>query len=84
MKKEAYCDTTSKAVGKRLKHIARSCLIENPETLKGFIAEKECSPAFKESLVEAYDLYCRANGIVWSSRFISVMIDSRRFRLKRS
>jgi len=69
MKKEAYCDTTVKAVGKRLKHIAKNCLIGNPEFVKGFIAQKECSPAFKESLVEAYDLYCRANGIAWSKPF---------------
>ena len=69
MKKEAYCDTTSKAVGKRLKHIARSCLIDNAEIVKGFIAEKQCSAAFKESLVEAYDLYCRANGIAWKKPF---------------
>jgi hypothetical protein len=64
MKKEAYADTTAKAVGKRLRHLARNCLLDKPEIVKGFIAQKDCSMAFKESLVEAYDLYCRANGIV--------------------
>jgi len=69
MKKEAYADTTAKAVGKRLRHLARNCLLDNPEIVKGFIAEKCCSPAFKESLVEAYDLYCKANGLVWRKPF---------------
>jgi integrase/recombinase XerD len=49
--------------------LAKSCLLEQPEFVKGFIAEKECSNAFKESLVEAYDLYCRANCISWKKPF---------------
>jgi integrase len=69
MKKEAYADSTTRAVGKRLRHLSKYCLLENPEFVKGFIAEKSCSMAFKESLVEAYDLYCRANGIAWSKPF---------------
>jgi integrase len=69
MKKEAYAESTISAVGKRLRHLSKSCLLDNPEFVKGFIAEKGCSPAFKESLVEAYDLYCRANGIAWGKPF---------------
>jgi integrase len=69
MKKEAYAESTTRAVGKRLRHLAKYCMFENPEFVKGFIAQKECSPAFKESLVEAYDLYCKANGIVWQKPF---------------
>jgi integrase len=69
MKKEAYADTTARAVGKRLKHLARICILDNSESVKGSIAQKNCSTAFKESLVEAYDLYCRANGITWKKPF---------------
>lgn len=69
MKKEAYADTTIGAVGKRLQHLAKNCNLDNPEDVKGFIANKNCSMAFKESLVEAYDCYCRANGITWSKPF---------------
>jgi integrase len=65
MKKEAYAESTIKAVRHRLVSLAKSCLLEQPEFVKGFAAEKECSNAFKESLVEAYDLYCRANCISW-------------------
>ncbi len=69
MKKEAYAESTIRATGKRLRHLAKNCSLENPEFVKGFIASKNCSMAFKESLVEAYDIYCRANEIEWSKPF---------------
>jgi len=69
MKKNAYADSTIRAVGQRLKHLAKHCNLDSSELVKGFIAEKSCSNAFKESLVEAYDLYCRAHKIEWSKPF---------------
>jgi len=69
MKKEAYADSTIRAVGQRLKHLAKHCNLGSSELVKGFIAQKNCSNAFKESLVEAYDLYCRAHKIEWSKPF---------------
>ena len=47
MEKEAYVDLTIEAVGKRLEHLARNCNLNNPEDVKGFIANKNCSMAFK-------------------------------------
>jgi hypothetical protein len=41
MKKEAYADSTTRAVGKRLKHLSKYCSLENPELVKGFIAPKK-------------------------------------------
>jgi len=69
MKKEAYAESTINAVRKRLLYLAKNCLLDQPEVVKGFVAKKECSNAFKETLVEAYDLYCRANSIAWSKPF---------------
>jgi hypothetical protein len=69
MKKEAYAESTMRAVGKRLAYLARNCLLEQPELIKRFVAQKDCSNAFKETLVEAYDLYCRANNVVWKKPF---------------
>ena len=69
MKKEAYADSTIKAVDKRLRHLQKNTVVSSPEIVKGFVASKKCSMAFKESLIEAYDLYCRANGIDWSKPF---------------
>jgi integrase len=69
MKKNAYADTTIKATGKRLKHLERNCNLDKPEQVKGFIANKQCSNAYKETLTETYDYYCQANGISWNKPF---------------
>jgi len=69
MKKEAYAESTINAVRKRLLYLAKNCLLDQPEVVKGFVAEKDCSNAFKETLVEAYNLYYRANDIVWKKPF---------------
>ncbi len=69
MKKEAYAESTIVAVGKRLRHLERNCNLADSEHVKGYVASKTCSMAFKESLVETYDIYCRANGITWNKPF---------------
>jgi len=50
MKKEAYAISTIDAVRKRLSYLSKNCLLDEPEVVKGFIAEKSCSNAFKETL----------------------------------
>jgi integrase len=69
MKKNAYADSTIKAVNKRLKHLERYCNLENPENVKGFVASKNCSNGFKESLIESYEYFTQANNIEWSKPF---------------
>jgi integrase len=69
MKKEGYCESTIEAVGRRLRHLKRNSDLGNPENIKIFVAQKNCSPAFKESLIEAYAIYCRAHGIQWNQPF---------------
>ena len=69
MKKEAYAKSTIIYTGKRLRHLKRNCNLENPEDVKAFIAQKNCTPAYKESLIEAYALYCKANKIQWNQPF---------------
>lgn len=39
--------------------------LQFPEAVKGVIAEKKCSVAFKEALVNAYDHYVRVNELRW-------------------
>lgn len=65
MRKNAYEETTIKATGKRLRHLERHSNLNIPEQVKGFIATKQCSNGHKESLTEAYNHYCNANGITW-------------------
>jgi hypothetical protein len=59
MKKEAYAESTIKAVGKRLAYLAKNCTLNMPEVVKGFVAQKDCSNAFKETLVVRLMLLCR-------------------------
>ena len=69
MKKNAYADTTIKAVGKRLRHLQKHCDVQDPESVKTFIANKTCSNAYKETLVEAYDLLMRSVNQQWNKPF---------------
>jgi len=69
MKKNGYADTTIKATGKRLRHLQRHCNLENPEQVKGFIANKKCSNGFKETLIETYDLLMRSINQQWKKPF---------------
>jgi integrase len=69
MKREGYAESYINAVSKRLRHLAKYVSLDNPEMVKDYIASKQCSPAFKETLVEAYDLYVKANGMHWSKPY---------------
>ena len=65
MKRNAYADTTIKATGKRLKHLQKNTNLTQPEQVKTFIANKKCGNAFKECLIETYDLLMRSIGLKW-------------------
>lgn len=69
MKKEAYEDTTIKATAKRLKHLQKNSHLADPESIKTFIANKKCSNAFKECLIETYDIFMRSIGQQWNKPF---------------
>jgi integrase len=69
MKKNAYAESTIEATGKRLRILAKNCNLEKPEDVKAFIAQKNCSNGYKESLIEAYALYCKTHKIQWEQPF---------------
>ncbi|NWG11178.1 site-specific integrase [Candidatus Bathyarchaeota archaeon] len=69
MKKQGYAESTIVATGKRLRNLSRHCDLTSPESVRAFIADKQCSNGFKESLVEAYDVWCRFQGVQWSKPF---------------
>jgi integrase len=48
-----------------LKHLAKHCSLDNPESVKEFIAKKRCDNSFKINLVKAYNYYAVTNGIEW-------------------
>lgn len=51
MKKEAYAESTIVAVGKRLRHLERSCNLADSEHVKGYVASKACGMARASSYV---------------------------------
>jgi len=69
MKKEAYEESTITYTAKRLKHLQKNCTLANPEVIKTFIANKECSNGYKESLIEAYAIYMKSIGQTWKQPF---------------
>ena len=69
MKRNAYANTTIKATGKRLKHLQKNTNLTKPELVKTFIANKKCGNAFKECLIETYDLLMRSIGLTWKKPF---------------
>jgi integrase len=69
MKRNAYEDTTIKATAKRLKHLQKNCNLRQPEEVKTFIANKKCGNAFKETLIETYDILMRSIGQKWEKPF---------------
>ena len=54
-KKGAYAKSNIKAARLRLASLAKNCLLDQPELVKGFVAQKEFLNAFKERLLEAYE-----------------------------
>ena len=69
MKKNAYADTTIKATGKRLRSLQRNCNLKDPENVKAYIANKECSSGFKETLIETYALLMKCLNQQWEQPF---------------
>jgi integrase len=68
-KKNGYADTTIEATGKRLRYLQRNCNLKDPEDVKGYIANKKCSNAYKETLIETYDILMRSIDREWKKPF---------------
>ena len=69
MKKNGYAESTIGAAVHRLNQLKRDCDLNDPESVKGYIANKTCSNGFKETLVETYDFLIRSVGGKWDKPF---------------
>ena len=56
-------ESTLRFVSDRLKYLSRHVDLDDPEMVNVFIANRECSEAYKETLVKAYVHYARFNNI---------------------
>lgn len=69
MKTNAYEPTTIKRVAKELRHLERNCNTNSPKEVKLFIANKTCSNARKENLIESYNIAIKSLGLSWNKPF---------------
>ena len=66
MKKDGYAESTIKVTGKRLRMVAKTVDLDNPDDVKGYIANKNSSNGYKEALCDIYDRYAKYNGLSWA------------------
>jgi len=69
MKTNAYEPTTIKRVAKELRHLERNCNTSSPKEVKLFVADKKCSNALKENLLESYNIAIQSLGLTWNKPF---------------
>jgi integrase len=65
LKQNGYADETIKGYSKRLKHLEQNTDINNPQTVRGYIARMNVSNAYKEAMVNAYIHYVEFYGLEW-------------------
>ncbi len=70
MKKDHYTKTTIEVTDRRLRLIAKSVSLDNPEEVTKFLADKEAKNSYIESLANAYFRYAKYNNIDWEQPII--------------
>jgi len=66
MKKNGRADSTIKTVGKSLNKLERLANLDEPESVKTFLATVDLSNDYKRILCSAYDCYVKFHGLQWS------------------
>jgi len=69
LKKQGKAEETINGYSRRLRHLAKNTDINNPETVKAYIANKESSNANKEAYANAYDHFVKFYGLKWQKHF---------------
>jgi integrase len=65
LKKDGLADITLRGLGRRLRLLSEKCDLENPESIKSFIANLNCSSEYKLNLVNTYDHFAKFRKISW-------------------
>jgi integrase len=67
LKKGGQSEDTLKAKGDRLRYLAKHVDLDDPEEVKGFIANRASwSNAYRQGVAYAYDSYAKTNGLQWA------------------
>ena len=65
LKKDGYAEQTIKFTGNRLKMLAKSVNLDEPEEIKEYLARKQGKNSYKEAIADAYARYVKYNGLTW-------------------
>jgi len=66
LKKKGKADPTIKNVGKALRVLAKHTDLDNPESVRTYIAITDKKSGYKRALCYAYDHYAKLHGLTWS------------------
>jgi integrase len=69
LKKRGLADYTIEGYSRRLRFIAKNTDINDPETVKEYISNKQSSNANKEAYANAYDHFVKFHGFNWKKPF---------------
>jgi integrase len=67
LKKGGQSEDTLRAKGDRLRYLSRHADLDDPEAVRGFIADRPgWSNAYRQGVAYAYDSYAKTNGLHWT------------------
>jgi integrase len=65
LKSNGLSESTLRTIGYILKELSCHSDLDNPQSVKEYMANKKCSNSFKIQMVKAYNYYAVLNGIQW-------------------
>jgi integrase len=69
LRKQGKAEETINGYSRRLRHLAKNTDINDPETVKEYISNKQSSNANKEAYANAYDHFAKFYGFNWKKPF---------------
>jgi len=66
LKKLGRKESTLLTIGKKRRHLTKYVDLNQPEEVKEFIADKNCTDSHKDNLIDAYSHYCQYYGVEWT------------------
>ena len=69
LRKQGFRYSTLDGFSRRLRAISNNSDLDDPESVKEYIARLECSEGYKGNLVNCYNHYVRFYGLSWSKPF---------------
>jgi hypothetical protein len=57
--------SNNQSKSRKLRHLPKSCNLDNPEDVKAYLANKKGKNGYIESLVDSYNRYVIYNGLTW-------------------